>query len=481
MSVLQTKVLPIEYDSKTKEKARRIKKVLEKNPEFFREFLQGEKLSCIDENCPLYIEKGQSILKYLDGISAYDATGFLRENYLKPNQELQVLDYLISEGDWSSNIKSDHGKILRTYAFFHEKKDYKELKRYIQDTSIITQEDINLWLKEKYRYQISECLLESILLVIQEGYVNHINQDIEEALDTLIYLSDELSTLVDYNAKEQTIDYLVTPIESQALFREFLAVIDSSLHLLKIANEIEEANKIINDPNDERICDSVEIRKNSLSSYSLYGNDGKKYLYIPWKYTIEDSVSLVHEFFHYIADEKNSIYTEGSILSEFPSTFFETLMCQFLISKNYPKEEVDKVLFRRKLFTTTAAINCKEICVLLKQVLKNTPINRENEIAFLQQEGDLTEEDSYELSCELADLNCDERNLEMLENSYLCLELILYLLGYKYTEIALNKLENNINIIPNMIYLAENLEQIPIKKALENAEIIEKSPQKTKK
>ena len=49
MSVLQTEVLPIEYDEKTKRKAYRIKKVMHRNPAFFKAFLKGHnKISCSD-------------------------------------------------------------------------------------------------------------------------------------------------------------------------------------------------------------------------------------------------------------------------------------------------------------------------------------------------------------------------------------------------------------------------------------------------
>ena len=86
MSILTTKVVPIEYDEKTKRKAQKIEKMLDKNPEFFRVFLKGDKISLIDGNAPIFVAAGKTILKYLDGISAYDATGFLRENYLSEEE-----------------------------------------------------------------------------------------------------------------------------------------------------------------------------------------------------------------------------------------------------------------------------------------------------------------------------------------------------------------------------------------------------------
>ena len=98
MSLLQTEVLPIEYDEKTKRKANRIKDIIELNPEFFKVFLQGhDKISCIDQNNSLYIEKGQSILKYLDGISAYDATGFLYPKYQTQESGAEVLLFWLNE------------------------------------------------------------------------------------------------------------------------------------------------------------------------------------------------------------------------------------------------------------------------------------------------------------------------------------------------------------------------------------------------
>ena len=107
MPILPTEALPIEYDEKTKRKAYRIKSLLQKNPAFFKIFLKGhDKISCINQTSSLYIEKGQSILKYLDGISAYDATGFLKENFLQTKEGIEVLLYWLNK-EWKGERSYD--------------------------------------------------------------------------------------------------------------------------------------------------------------------------------------------------------------------------------------------------------------------------------------------------------------------------------------------------------------------------------------
>ena len=60
--LLKTNVIPIEYNDKTEKKAKRIKRILEKNPGFFQIFLSSQTIiSCIDERKELYIPRKDSI------------------------------------------------------------------------------------------------------------------------------------------------------------------------------------------------------------------------------------------------------------------------------------------------------------------------------------------------------------------------------------------------------------------------------------
>ena len=77
--LLKTNVIPIEYNNRTEKKAKRIKRILEQNPLFFREFLSSQNIiSCIDERKELYIPRKDSIFHHLEGITEEEAKKYLR-------------------------------------------------------------------------------------------------------------------------------------------------------------------------------------------------------------------------------------------------------------------------------------------------------------------------------------------------------------------------------------------------------------------
>ena len=99
MPVLQTEVLPIEYDDKTKKIALKTKAWLDTNPSFFREFLPStDKISYIDKKSPLYIGMKESILEHLDGITAKEAIKILKDtSQITIKDKILILMYLWKE------------------------------------------------------------------------------------------------------------------------------------------------------------------------------------------------------------------------------------------------------------------------------------------------------------------------------------------------------------------------------------------------
>ena len=200
--ILETCVLPIEYDEKTKEKAKRIKKVLEKNPDFFRVFLKGDKISLIDENSPIYIEKGQSILKYLDGISPKYATGFLKDKYVDRPEE--VLHYWVSHVYGIGIYKNKENRLRKLYGicdYFHTNEDYEGLYNYLhasEEEQQEIEEDILLWLEKTYRYHLINYLLLEQLPFLQNNLFSPFEIDMETGiLDILGYRFNNFTYITD--------------------------------------------------------------------------------------------------------------------------------------------------------------------------------------------------------------------------------------------------------------------------------------------
>ena len=453
MSILTTKVVPIEYDEKTKRKAQKIEKMLDKNPEFFRVFLKGDKISLIDGNAPIFVAAGKTILKYLDGISAYDATGFLRENYLSEEEQPEVTYY------WNSRETEDfkYSRIREAagvYDYFHHKKDYQGLKEYLNHPSTATKENIQNWLMETYRYQLTNYLLLEIVMQLNNYYFQYFNQEIGNVIDQTYFIAEDVTRLGEGIEEEINITFPMTPNESIALCQEFLQRIDPSLNLLQDFFQLQKENRIIS---NKKI---VENNKDENIPQTITANDGSKYIYMLWTNTISDAVALIHEFFHYIEQEEKCIYDneKGNILTEIVPIFFETLMCDFLISKNYPKEEVDKIKRNRLNSSSALAYDIQDIMYLIEVLSKQEPITQEQEINMLLEAGDLSEDDSENLKKMLANENCDERNQLIIEEPFHYTDSLKYVLGIYYCKEALDRYYQGENIIPMMIELSKNIE-----------------------
>lgn len=475
MSLLQTEVLPIEYDEKTKRKAYRIKRLIHRNPAFFKTFLKGkDKISCIDSSCPLYIEKGQSILKYLDGISAFDAMFFLKEKCLTPQLAKEVMFYWENTMEKGKYYFPESGKrvreVLGIYDYFHTKKDYEELYRYVHGTSQITKEEIFSWLQEQYRFQITYPLLEESIKILLEEHFPNTNLPSSELLEEILTTAKNIKDLEASYLKEIPITYPMNPEISIALYKEFLTVIDPSLELVSLANQMEQEKVWIEDKNDPRL----QERKDQTPSSPGLIKGNPPYIYMPWTNTINDSSTLVHEFFHYLgvihAKEDHTTFP----LQETASLFFEQLFLIYLVQKNFPDEVMGALLFNRRL---TLAQNAKDLYDFLSLAKKgNTTLETQLELLV----ENAPEKIKDKISIFLVKKNCDRQNQLLIQDPFLLSELYPYVLGAEISEELLERLPEQPEIISSMISLGKNSENLSLEESLARIKTFQKQMIKTK-
>lgn len=466
MSLLQTQVLPIEYDEETKRKAYRIKKLLHRNPAFFKTFLKRyDKISCIDSSCPLYIEKGQSILKYLDGISAFDAMFFLKEKCLTPELAEEVMFY------WENDMRKGKyyfqessrrvREALGIYDYFHTKKDYEELYRYLHGTSMVTKEDIFCWLQEQYRFQITNPLLEESIRILIEEHFPNTSIPSSELLEEMLATAKKIKNLEASYLNEIPITYSMDKKASIALYKEFLAVIDPTLELASLANQMEQEEVWIENKDDPRL----QERKDQTPSSPGLIKGKPPYIYMPWTNTINDSSTLVHEFFHYLgvihAKEDHTTFP----LQEAPSLFFEQLFLIYLVQKGFPDEVMGSLLFNRRL---TLAQNAEDLYDLLTLAKKDI-VTLETQLELLEENA--SEEIKSKISISLAKKNCDRQNQLLIQDPFLLSELFPYVIGAEISEKLLERLPNQPEVISDMIDLAKDSENLSLEESLERIKI----------
>lgn len=467
MPILPTEVLPIEYDEKTKRKAYRIKSLLQKNPAFFKIFLKGhDKISCINQTSSLYIEKGQSVLKYLDGISAYDATGFLKENFLETKEGIEVLLYWLNK-EWKGEFKfpKNSRRIRETfgiYDYFHTEQNYEELYQYLHHSHTIDEEEILEYLQNRYRFPLTNYLMDLFIGSMKELFFTPGREDLEE-IEERLQLTEKIMHQEDTWLEEKEITFEVSKEETLSLCKKFLATIDPTLSWLTIFCNMLKKEPLVESLDDPRIK-KCEMTEEEQYSTFFESSDSNWYIFMDWKNNLEDAPILIHEFMHYMGyhffkEQANNVYE----LSEFPSLFFEELMYQFLIQNNYPAEEIEKMRFNRRLGIAKNAETLNELLVLMKIRKEGLPITVESEVERLQYEirENIEMGDEYLISKEhqeeYATAICDDRNHDIITMPEELLECNYYIMGQEYSNQALEALRTNPDTIPTMIKITEKL------------------------
>ena len=483
MSLLQTEVLPIEYDEKTKRKALRIRDIIELNSEFFKVFLQGhDKISCIDQNSSLYIEKGQSILKYLDGISAYYATGFLYPKYQTQESGAEVLLFWLNEHNQGPAKYQKKERIrnqkLGIFDYYHSNKKYQELYNYLHKRGTLPKREILSFLQDQYRYPLTNILLaDDLMSLIEEYYVPSINSDTLDFLDCIIWTSEEMSTIEDNTKDLIEITYPMSKEQSMKLFKQFLAEIDPTLSLLEQLNIAEQEKRFIDRKKDRRVLYTYQIQRYPNNPVFITSQDEQGYIYIPWTNTIDDVISLVHEFFHYVINKSGHMIQYELI--EFPSIFFESLACEFLLQEGYPEEFIENIRQNRRLNTVSNANDIIEMATLMKYLYdSDMPISMEDDIELLNDNTPRTIEEREEQET-LAIRNCDRRNQLLVEDPNFVTENFPYIIAQKYSDILMKAIPYNTNILPNMLTLLKECDTVSTTNLLEKVGIVPKNSAKT--
>ena len=158
--ILQTSILPIEFDYKTIIKAQQTKRLLDSNPQFFKAFLpSANKISFTDKDSNIYIDYNDSLLKHLKNISESEAILMLEgKSSITEKDKILILMYLWNErigGDYDySTIDSCLVEEAATKIYYFERKDYEGYYLYLQRNNTHKQNIVFKWLQKQYRFPL---------------------------------------------------------------------------------------------------------------------------------------------------------------------------------------------------------------------------------------------------------------------------------------------------------------------------------------
>lgn len=452
--ILKTKVLPIEYDEKTKNKAIRLKKFLEKNPDFFKTFLESDKISYVDEEASIFLTDKVSILDYITKLHPADVLSFLEDDLFPSEMERLNLLHIILNKKLDGLYSFDPEDVISAelglvYAYFFDSKDYEELKKFLT-TEDYDVDKIYASMYEKYRFPFLNLILDKNLSNIRNFFYSEgeLSNLLGQMSKTTLY---ELTTITPPKETEE-ITLPFTKEDSINLVRSFLETIEPSHTWIKIFDECLKEDKLISDSDDERIKEYIDKDRDTWQC--VYG-DNDWYIYAPWNNTIEDAIDLVHEFIHYFASIHAKEESTYSSLKEFPSLFFEQFFCNYLLEHGYPKDEINKYNKNRLYYIYENGESLADIISYLNSRIEGEVITEEEEIAIEQNNWTDTLSPS-ELKRRVLK-RVDDFIVESIETPTLLLSLYPYIEGKYYADIMFERYKSDKSILPSMIYVTNNL------------------------
>ena len=475
--MLETNVIPIEYDYKTTLEAEKLKEIIERNQMLFQIFLAGHtKISFLDsdEDTTLEITSIANFKELLSQFIPAHMEMLKNKVYSESGPEIDsfflkmmLMDTVASKEDANQdksllaeinfNINTIYS--LVGYTYYEEQK--VNLIDFIFNPTGSEKEKIFKWLNRKERYNLMNMLLEEeyqkILELEQVENEDYLRTHLEELLELTELDIEERFKLT--KGKHSNFPKL-TQEELDKLCIEFLIKIDPSLKWLKIYNKLKENNNILYGEEFPDPC----------SKWGCIETTEEVYIYAPLEGNISDFMYFIHEFDHCISlihKEKGECIP--SSIQEFPPIFFERIATTFLREKGYCDKDVTSLEEQRLISTQSNKSDISPSLRYLIDYLNKGPITYIGEKEKMDRIRNAIPDDLPKEMHELLNnimSTQDEENVHKkvdVENSFLiehpdCVfEEYPYIVGYELAEATMFKVSDNPMLIYTVLSITENL------------------------
>lgn len=479
MQILETAIIPIEYDEYTKESALELKHILEQNPQFFKAiFTHYQQISYQKNQNSFYLQSNNTI-NILEKMYAGRADNCNKKDWLDKESGYSLLLYIINKKikgayDFSEFPEEEIIQFI-TYGYIHETKDYENIESYFINPEA-KQQAIEEWLYSKYSLELLNYLIEKQYKKIVERLLLGREENLEEALNTMIRITSEAECFMEEQEQDCTIS--ISQEETDNLCKEFLMEIDPTLTWYNLFCNAKKTGVFIENQNDKRVIEN----KIEVDDWCVFQDaDGRWYIYSPRTGTIQDSVYTIHEFIHYIVRITQPILEDNvCVLKELPSLFFEALMRRFLMTQGYPQEELEKDKYNRQLGISKMSFLLLDVLFYIKNVSHGEKITLEQELQ--------KEKKRYKEWCSNEEINLDslKENIirtmktsieELIEDPWFVEETYPYIIGYRYSKLLLDKVDQDKNVITDLINITPILNTLTPKEALTRLGLKEKDSQ----
>ena len=394
------------------------------------------------------------------------------------NFELHELYYLVS-------VYPLHGDVL-TYdmeAVWQIVNDHyrKAIGIGLDITKESNRETLYKWLQSKARYDLLDSLISHMYnrLLVKENELDNVDYFFVNNIKVLWHIMEEYQN--EMLAKMASFDHLqLSPIskkETIGIVKDILSEIDPNDEWRSIYEEALANNHIVylnelEEAETTALLASLGVGSvKEISNSCLTTNSGEIHVYMNYTNTIQDVPNTIHEIIHYIIKRIDRENLELPTLREYPSIFFEMYALNYLKKLGYADEEISAINNARMADTFRVCDDVKELMYYLMLIIEKGHINEKLDKRKYREElkkitKHLTKKDIEDIKKEdpiffnvvaKCHERCDKATYDLMLNPCILFTYYPYAIGSYLSEISMQKLAKNPNMLSMIKYITEKL------------------------
>lgn len=366
----------------------------------------------------------------------------------------------------NDNITDDMLWFVLACKFFDCKTQFDELSNFLKYRN--DKELIFEWLKQTQRFNTYNYLLE-----IASNYLKEYDFYFFDNLDEIFSKMNEKN--FDYVISSKNSNYKLQKLsleDFENIFFGFLDKIKAPKEWKEIYIDLKNNNRIIFE----------ESKDGKDNSKCFIDNDGIRKIKVTTDGTVNDFISFVHEFIHYISLQKDM---PPFSLLEFSSIYYERVAAIHLINIGFDENIIKSVIENRNKNNFGKYYDLFGILLDMCRYNKKGNIIREDKIELLKKATEATNECVENLinifleagnptdelqsliikDCDFGkkvDDECDYYIMELIKNGLLVLDGYQYLTDSYLADSVLEKEDDDDTIFDKMVFITENLSDFNI-------------------
>ena len=364
------------------------------------------------------------------------------------------------------NITDDMLWFVLACKFFNCKTKFDELSNFLKYRN--DKELIFEWLKQTQRFNTYNYLLE-----IASNYLKEYDFYFFDNIDEIFSKMNEKN--FDYVISSKNSNYKLQKFSLEDLENIFFGFLDK----IKAPKEWKEI--YIDLKNNNRII-FEESKDGKDNSKCFIDDDGIRKIKVTTDGTVNDFISFVHEFIHYVSLQKDM---PPFSLLEFPSIYYERVAAIYLIDIGFDENIIKSVIENRNKNNFGKYYDLFGILLDMCRYNKKGNIIREDKVELLKKATEATNECVENLinifleagkpidelqsliikDCDFGkkiDDECDYYTIEFIKNGLLVLNGYQYLTDSYLADSVLEKEEDDDTIFDKMVFITENLSDFNI-------------------